>query len=280
MTHARDYNEDMRTSVVAVCVLAASSAYADELVQDPAASPGFTILLRQDAVSRAGGELTYFFIDGRDDMVMLRFDLHGHYVDPSSGLGGYAQVPISFLSDNTSETVLGGGEVGGIYIPKLASQEIGLVLRAGITLPTVSDEDNALIGLVASYLRPSDVFSQVPRSSTLRFSASPTLRSGTFFARLDAGLDINVYADGRDTIDPAIVLNAGAGVDLGTVAIMGEISTFALLGDEDFSLASAAVSVRSHAGPVQPYGALLIPIDKDASEPFHVGVLAGVEARL
>ena len=108
------------------------------------------------------------------------------------------------------------------------------------------------------------------------------IRSGNFFARLDAGLDINVYTDGGDGPDPGILINLGAGVDLGSAAIMAELTTIKITGDGggDFSITGAALSVRGHAGAVQPYGALLIPLDSDVQEVFDAGLLAGIEGRL
>ena len=238
-------------------------------------------MLRQDANSRLGGDITYFVLDGSADATVLRFDLHGHYVDPASGAGVYAQVPVTWFSENdNTETVLGGVEVGGIYIPKFNTPGFGMVLRGGITLPTVSDDDTALAGLVATYLRPIDLYAQIPKSSTLRLGASPMFRSGKFFARIDAGLDVNVYIDGSDTVDPGIVLDLGAGFDFGNAAIMGELSTLAITGDNGESISSFALSVRGNAGAVQPYGALIIPMDSDVKQTFDAGLLAGIEGRL
>ncbi|HEY5947032.1 MAG TPA: hypothetical protein VIV40_16120 [Kofleriaceae bacterium] len=270
----------MRTWVIVATLTCASSVYADELTEDPARSPGFVDILRQDANSRAGGELTYFFIDG-GDATLWRVDLHGHYVDPNSGFGGYAQIPITHVDDNNnSDTVLGGLEVGGLYIPKLSTPNVGLVLRAGLALPTVDNDDSALIGFLSSYMRPTDLYSQLPRAASLLLSASPMIRSGNFFARIDLGLDLNVYVDQGDTVDPGLLVNVGAGFDAGTAAIMGELSTLVVTGDNGDSLTSAALSVRFDAGSVQPYLALLLPVDNDVSDIFDAAIVVGIEGRL
>lgn len=269
----------VRTSVVVLVLVASGAAHGDEL-NEPTRAPGFVTMLRQDANSRAGADLTYFVLDSDSDTTLLRFDLHGHYVDPASGAGVYAQVPIAYATGGgDSETALGGVELGGIYIPKLSSQDIGVVLRAGLTLPTASEDDAGLIGLIATFMRPIDVYGQFPKSSTLRLGVSPIIRSGQFFARADLGLDINVYVDEGDTLDPALVVDVGAGIDLGGAAITGEITTLAITGDDGESLTSAALSVRG-TGRVQPYGALLIPVDDDVSDTFDLGLLAGIEGRL
>jgi hypothetical protein len=269
----------MRALAAVMMLVVTGNAAADDLAPTPAEAPGFVTMLRQDAVSRAGADLTYFVLDG-GDATLLRLDMHGHYVHAASGAGVYAQLPIAFLSDSgESETVLGGAEVGGIYIPQLASDQVGLVLRGGVTLPTVDDSDTALVGLYASFLRPTDIIGQIPQSSWLRLSASPIIRSGQYFARMDAGVDINIYNDDGDNIDPVLLLNFGAGADLGSAAIMVELTTIIVTEETDESITSAAVSVRG-TGSVQPYAALLLPIDNDVNSLFDLGILAGVEGRL
>jgi hypothetical protein len=272
----------MRIFSAMVVMTAVGSAHAQELAApDAAHAPGFVTLLRQDATSRIGGDLTYHVLDNGNDVTLLRLDLHAHYVNPTSGFGGYAQLPVTFAFGNgDSETGLGGAELGGIFIPKLSSPDIAVVLRAGLALPTVSDDDGGFINLLATYLRPTDLYAQLPQAATLRLSASPMFRSGNFFARIDAGLDYNVFIDQGDRVDPAFLLNLGAGVDLGSVALMGELSTLVTTADNSDSLTSAALSLRGHSGPVQPYAALLIPVDDDVSKVFDLGLLAGLESRL
>jgi hypothetical protein len=276
----------MRTGVLALVLLASGAARGDEL-NEPTRAPGFVTMLRQDANSRVGADLTYFIFDNESDATLLRFDIHGQYVDPVSGAGFYAQVPIAYLTgagnsvsgSGDSETAVGGIELGGIYIPKLSTPGLGLVLRAGLTLPNAPDDDAGLVGLFATFMRPIDVYAQFPKSSTLRLGVSPIIRSGQLFARADLGLDINVYTDQGDTLDPGLVVDVGVGVDLGGAAIMGEITTLAVTGDDGDSLTSAALSVRG-TGSVQPYGALLIPVDDDVSDVYDLGLLFGVEGRL
>ena len=270
----------MRVLTALTVIAMARGAHADDTIE-PTRAPGFVTLLRQDLNSRVGGDMTYLRINGDASGMLLRFDLHGHYVDPVSGLGAYGQLPITWISpDSNGRTALGGIEVGGIYVPKLSAPDLGVVFRAGITLPTVTDENAGYTALLATLLRPSDVMTMMYRSSTLRLAASPMLRSGQFFARGDFGLDINVYNDGEGTENPALIVGGGAGADLGGVAIMGEISMLAITGDGGDTVSSAALSVRGSAGSVQPYGALLIPVDNDVRRVFHPSFLLGVEGRL
>lgn len=266
-----------------VVVAAASPAFAEELAADraqvePTHSPGFVTTLRQDGVSRAGADLTYLSLEESGNTTLLRLDLHGHYVEPASGIGGYAQIPLLLVNGpDDSETVLGGVELGMIYIPKLATPGFAVVLRGGVTLPTVEDDTFAFAGLVATYLRPTDLYAQIPRSSTLRLAASPMFRSGPMFVRLDVGADINVYNDGGDTVDPGVLLNVGVGLDLGTMAVMTELTTIAVTGDSQDAISAAAISTRFRAWVVQPYAALLFPVDDDAGDAFDGGLLVGLE---
>src|SRR5262245_57724105 len=97
--------------VVAIHVLLVASAGADELGRpDPAQSPGFVNMLRQDASSRAGGEISYIGIANEPNLTLLRFDFHGHYVDANSGLGGYAQLPITSAT-GTGDSVTAFGNL-------------------------------------------------------------------------------------------------------------------------------------------------------------------------
>jgi hypothetical protein len=97
---------------------------------------------------------------------------------------------------------------------------------------------------------------------------------------MDGGLDINVYNDGGNEVDPGILLNFGAGADVGTGALMGEVTTLVITGDGGESISAAALSMRGNAGRVQPYAALLLPLDEEASDIFDLALLAGVEGRM
>ena len=256
--------------MVALC-LAAPAAMAD---------PGFLTLDRMDFESRAGGEFSYISVDA-NDVTSLRFDLHGHYVVPS-GFGGYAALPISYLEiGNNSETAIGNIELGGIFVPHMASPNFSLVLHGGVTLPTAGDSaDSIVTNAVAIVARITDVALIIPEGFTLRLGASPLFRSGMFFGRIDGGLDLNLSAQG-DNADPLVRFNLGGGLDLGTVSLTGEFAILISTEDNlnDNTATTLGVGVRGHAGKVQPYGGIVVPLD-DEYENIDFVVTLGLDVAL
>ena len=276
----------MRVLVIASLLLA-TPAVADGLGPSPTHSPGFTTLLRHDSQSRAGGDITYFILDGDNpnDARIMRFDLHGQFVDANSGFGGYAQVPITYFSDDSgSETVLGNAELGMIFVPKLSTPDFGLAARVGLIVPSGPEggflDQDAFIHATGTLLRITDLYNVIPDATSLRLAASPMFRGGTFFGRVDVGIDVNL-SDGDSNTNPetGFLLNIGGGVDLGSAALMGELATYRTFEDNSETLNVAAISVRG-TGAVQPYGALLIPLEDDVGNTIDLGFLFGIEARL
>ena len=276
----------MRLSLVVGSLVVPAAALAQP-VPEPATAPGFVQIDRYDATSVAGGDLTYIALDGSDDTV-VRFQLGGRFVDPASRFGGYINLPITYASgNNQSLTGIGNLEVGGLMIPKLGSGSTTLALHAGITLPTGSDGDDAFANLFGAFARPQDLYLALPGATTVRIGASPMFRSGNVFGRIDLGLDINLDVKGSDEkANPLMHLNAGVGVDLGTVALMGELSNvYVFSGDQggDIILSPInvfAISARMHSGRAMPYVSLVVPLDDDSGEVIDFGLTLGVEARL
>jgi hypothetical protein len=258
------------------------------LVGGSAAATPFVNINRHDHNSMAGGEVTYVDLDGSNDTTLLRFDLHGQYVDPGMGLGGYASVPIAFASgNNDSETALGNLEIGGIFVPKLNNPELRVILHGGLTLPTAPDEDNlgaAFVGVFAGYARVHDLYQVIPKGTTVRLGASPIYTSGQLVARLDAGVDVNLDSSDMDTADPAFHLNLGVGFYATPDAVvMAELSTLTIFDDndgDDDNVANAVIGGRFYAGSLQPYVGLIIPLDDDISEFMNLGLTIGLDARI
>lgn len=259
------------------------------LVGGSAAATPFVNINRHDVTSMAGGEVTYVDLDGANDTTLLRFDLHGQYVDPGMGVGGYASVPIAHANgDNDSETVLGNLEVGGIFVPKLSNPELRVVLHGGLTLPTAPDADNlgaAFVGVFAGYARIHDLYQTIPKGTTVRLGVSPIYSAGQLIARLDAGVDINLdSADQMDEADPAVHFNLGVGFwATPEMAVMAELSTLTIFDDtdnDDDSVANAIVGGRFYAGSVQPYVGIIIPLDDDVSEFMNLGLTLGLDAKI
>jgi hypothetical protein len=285
-----DYKGVMRTLVVVAGLVVPSVAAADVMVGDAAHIPHFVQIDRYDATSVVGGDLTYVALDGdlADDVTVMRVQLGGRYVDQQSRIGGYANIPVTYASGNDdSVTGIGNLEIGGLMLPKVGDGQTTLVLHAGITLPTGSsaDDDGFFANAFSTLARPQDAYLSLPKGTSLRLGISPLFRSGNVFGRFDLGFDINLDVDGNADTDPVMHLNAGVGVDLGNVALMGELSNVYVFDDNDdrdFSdrlLNVLALSARFAAGNALPYVSLMVPLD-DTTDAVDFALTAGIEAKL
>jgi hypothetical protein len=259
---------------------------------DPTQLPGFVTIDSFDASSRAGLEVSYVAPNLGSSGVsatVLRSSAHARLVDKASGLGGYARVPWTYehasLGDR-SDTVTDFGdlEVGAIYVPRLPSPHVGLVLHAGITAPTGEKLPEANLGTAASVTALPEFYNSLPRGTTAKLGVSPTLRSGRVFGRVDLGLDWNL--DAADVaIGKGIHYNAGLGILAGKVAVMVESQNLSILDTTSSShdrvtLSSFAVSARVDAGAVTPYAAVVIPMEDDSSDVVDFAITFGVDFRL
>jgi hypothetical protein len=279
----------MRLPLIAIVLVDPLLAHAEEPTVDAARSPGFVQIDRYDATSVAGGDLTYVSLDGiGEDVTVMRFQLGGRYVDPASQFGGYVNLPITYASgDGDSLTAIGNIELGGLMLPRIGDSSTAMVVHGGITLPTGSDGEDAFANLFGAFARPQDIYLALPKATTVRLGLSPMFRNGNVFGRADLGIDINLDVDGEgDEADPLMRLNVGVGVDLGSVAVMGELSNLYVFNDDegdsigDKMINVFALSARFNAGSAMPYASLLVPLDDDSSDVIDLALTLGVEARL
>ncbi|HEX4452944.1 MAG TPA: hypothetical protein VH143_18850, partial [Kofleriaceae bacterium] len=270
----------MRGVCLAVLFIAAT-ANADDIAEPHLpAPPSFVTLDRQDPVSRGGVELSYFVPNTASgaSATLMRFEGHAQYVDRDSGIGGYAQLPISYLSetagtDSDSETGIGDLEVGALYLRDFSRFGVIVVGHGGVSLPTGSTSDQAhFANFAASVSRLPDLYLSLPRSTAIRLGVSPLWQSGRVFARADFGLDVDSSGDGR-RYDTALRIDAGLGVMLDPVALTAEMTN-----DYDYTPSSTmtteatgsswidtvAIAARLVLGHVEPYAALVVPIDADS----------------
>lgn len=261
------------------------------IASGPAESPGFVAIDRLDATSRAGIDVTYLGPHNdifTDKAILFRVAAQARYVDPASGLGGYVRMPFAFASTTSSSiTDLGDVELGGIFAPKFGVPGLGIVLHAGVTLPTgESGENERVVGLAEALLALPDVYNSLPRATTIKLGVSPMIRIGAMFARIDLGLDLNV--DAKDTtIGNGIHYNAGIGVELGRTAVMLESENLSILDKHvangvyrGTTLNALALSARVSAGAVSPYFAVLIPLDDNTTKLFSIAATGGAEIRM
>jgi hypothetical protein len=291
----------MKRLTLAFMVLALSAGTAaaqDRSVADPVHDP--LTMDRFTPVSTFNFDLGYEVLD--DNVLFLdqifALTAAGHFVS-DSGAGGYAVIPLSFIStdppgaDGESDAILGNIEVGGLYAMPLG-RDADLIMHGGVALPTANDEspfegELDLYQPYASVPRMGDLVDRWPNSTWLRLGVSPMGRASMFFWRADVGIDL-MLDDDDDTasdIAPVLHVNVGAGVDLGGVDLMAELVTAITSDDDDTpavdegdSATTLAFGGRFGRGNVQPGLALLLPIDLDSYEALDMAIIASIAARM
>ncbi len=254
-----------------------SFAFADEPL-----APDFATLDRQSSHSTFGVDMGITTIDDVD-AEFARIDLHGQYVLPE-GYGVYGNLPMTtaFIDDEDNETAIGNLELGGMYNIRVRP-DMNLNLHAGLLLPTADDDfAGVFTNVFGSFGRITDLATSAPESTWLRVGVSPTLRSGNLFARADLGFDVAVDSPESSDTNTLLRANVGAGIDLGQVAVMGEVVTLGNLDaddDDEQFIHTGAVTARFDAGnDIAPSISISTPLDDDARGEAWT-LTAGVHAR-
>lgn len=275
-----------RTSAMLIAVLVGAAAPAARAGGGyrPIDVPGFATLDRMDGQSRWGidGGLTFFDnrANGGNSAHGLRLDLHGQYVG-QSGFGGYACVPVSWLLIDNANDQNGVGNIeGGVLYAIPAGQNFDVILRGGLTLPTANTDQGSLANILAGYGRITDIALAAPQTTWARLSASPVVRSGRLFFRLDAGVDAPISSDVN--ADSLLRLNVGVGFDTGTVAVAAELANVFDAGNTnsagDNSLSTLAVSAQFGSGSTVPMVALVLPLNNGVNKLIQLIAELGVES--
>jgi hypothetical protein len=234
-------------------------------------------------------ELAYNAYDddlfGQDRSVegtLLRFEFYGQYLAQVGAhrVGVYAWIPAvrSAGTEGDEESALGNPEVGGAFAI-VASPVTNLLLRGGLVHPT-EDEEDALAILFGSFGRLTDVHTSAPDVTWLRLGGSVLheVRHGAapFLLRADLGFDVPFSDD--DDIDALLRVNLAAGIDLDTVAVLGELATTGLIGgdaDERF-LHTVALTARAHKRYFSPSVGLVVPMDDSLKRFLDLVIVIGV----
>lgn len=246
-------------------LLAAGTALAQS--QDYAALPSFATLDRADSRTKAGLDVGLAL----GDASAQRFDLHGQYVT-GTGLGAYLSLPLAHASAGTG---LGNLDLGAVF----ALRNL-LTLRAGIVLPTASDDGSAA-NITAGWVRLADAVQAANELTALRLSASPMFRSGTLFARADLGADIVLKHPTGTSGRPVLRGNLGGGWDGGVVVVTAELVNN-IFTDSGRSVGdrfqhSFAASARLRIGNVEPSVAYIYGLDKVARDSYSAMLLVGLQ---
>jgi hypothetical protein len=274
----------MRAVVVMLVVgggVAAADDTAPEPPADPNRPPGFTLIERLDGNSWAGGDITYLVLDGDADTPVMRLSLHGRYVHPRRRLGGYVELPLAIETGSGDDTAgIGNLEVGGLFLPRFTSTDFGMTVRLGLTLPTGNEDRSGLLNLLATQVRPDDLYLALPHATSLRFGASPTWRFGRMYGKLAIGVDVNIDQSGPTDADTVFRLGFGIGADFDSVAITAEFANLFPTNDDADALSVGALGARFATGALRPYAALLVPLEDDTQAVYQVAITGGLEVAL
>ena len=254
----------MKAVVWLVATLACSVAAADP----------FVTMDRQSTGSELGFEGSYASSTGLGGD-LLRFDLHGQAMD-HRGFGFYGTLPFATLSGGgDSATAVGDVELGGIYATRRRS--LLLVLHAGLTVPTGTSSQDYAVDRAAAGARIADLYLSLPHATSLRFGASPIVRSGYVILRADVGLDVNLDHDDRLPVDTVLRIDGAIGVDLGPAILAAELANTFDSGRDVGWIDTVAIALRFKARRVHPYTALVFALDHDARELMHVAFTFGFD---
>jgi hypothetical protein len=201
------------------------------------------------------------------DGFAMRFNPYGQVFMPNRIAAVYGQLALSHLSsgDGESGTGVGNLELGGLFLPYGDSR---LILRAGLALPTASNDDlpDVLANFAAGNERLTDFVLIVPEYTTLRLSASTIQQMDNFFLRVDGGFDLVFSKPGGSDDAPSVFFraNIAGGIRTSVVDIAVELVNLAFVdGEVDGGITqrflhTAALSLRTqgenqfHFGPVFP----------------------------
>ena len=222
--------------------------------------------------------------DGNDDLsYAARVDLYGQFLGDVGvhRAGGYFSLPYARIEPEEGDGVdkVGHLELGALFATPLGATT-DAVLRGGFAFE-VSKEDEASFDSFALFLtsfgRLSDFVINAPDTKWARLSGSLLHRSHPYFVRADLGLDLS-FSVGDD--DPDARLNLAGGIDLESVALLGELSNLAGFtdSDDDEVLSTFAFTLRIPAGTISPAVSLVIPLDDAIQEAVDFVVVVGVRA--
>jgi hypothetical protein len=280
--------------LAALAVLAPATAAAEEAPPPPCA-----LLDRADGVNRAGIDLGWSSIDstGSVDFTAMRLDLHGQWLHPGLGIGGYAILPVSYAKIDpepgatNAEWVLGGAEIGGVMRRSL-SPEIEGVGHLGVTLPTAPEgtlsaaEITGFANGYAIWARPNDLPLAAAEAIYLRGGVSPIYRSGQLFLRGDFAVDVPLHSGADQDLLTLGRMNGASGALIGGGAVLLEVVnliSFETPDDDEDDRVLTFIGVSglfTVAGRWQIQPALLMPLDDEVNDAVDMAFILSVQALL
>jgi len=279
----------LRRFMIAFVLLAAFAA--------PAAAqrePDFATLDRGDGISHLGLDLAWIKLDPPPYDSVLHLELHGQYV-LQSGLGFYAALPINRSfgdgpdeEESDGEAAVADLDVGGLYV--ISGPELSWVFRLGLVAPIGGDDlGEFATNIRGANFRLTDVALAYPNDWWLRVAFSPLFHAHSVFLRIDLGVDVPFAENDEDIYrtDPIGRLNLAGGVDLGSAALMLELTNIAEFDDDDGDppededvFTNVAVTARFMGEVLQPFISVGTPIDKAVRDQVDVFIAGGIQGVL
>jgi hypothetical protein len=261
--------------------------------------PPCALLDRADGVSRAGVAVGWSALNDSSEVNFtgLRLDVHGQWVAPDLGVGGYAILPVSYgridpdVGPNNAEWSLGDAEVGGVYRRTLMP-ELDVAAHLGVTLPTApestfsADDRTGFANSFAIWARPNDLAQAYSEATFIRAGVSPIHVAEGWFARGDVGVDVPVHSGGGYDLTTLGRLNGAIGARFDRGAAMVEVVNLIALEKPDNEEADRLLSFLGLTGVFGVGGSwyvvpsLLIPLDDEINDAVDMAFLLGVEAAL
>lgn len=277
-----------------IAVLFPRAAAAEEVPPPPCA-----LLDRADGVDRAGVAFGYSALNDNDlvDFTALRIDVHGQWLLPLIGVGGYAILPVSYaridpdMGATNAEWVLGDIELG-VVSRRAIGPTLDMALHLGVTLPTApegtlsSTEVTGFANGFAIFARPTDLVQSFSQASYLRLGVTPIHRAGQLFVRVDGGIDVPIHSGTDEDLLTLGRLGGAIGAQLGRTSLMLELMNVIALekpdNDEDDRVLTflGLTGVFGAGDHVQPLVSLLLPLDDEINDVVDFSLIAGVQVLL
>jgi hypothetical protein len=245
------------------------------LAAPAAAEPTFVTLERADRGTRFGIQSSFQLYPHFSDNYGLRFELYFHHAPGAWGAYGHFAVGHIF-GQGDSVTALANLEGGGYYVARLDAAT-DLVFHFGASLPTASEADDAFTTNVLTHVeRNYDLVDALPDDGVVNLGL--TLRrplGARGFVQADLAMDVGLGGAHA----PIVHLNLGAGVWLGSVALLAEAAALTVEGHQLASLALGArfrAAANPHVAYVMAIGDDEITVDDDGGVIAHV-FSAGVQ---
>lgn len=276
---------DQRHSIIMACFLAwwSGPAAADTVQltpEKPPPAPSFITLDRNDGRSAIGASMG-LSMGQSDAPPAMRMDFYGR-VKFGRDLGLFTAIPVSVadVPGAASNIGIGNLEIGSYYLWDRGN--VPFLIRSSMVFAT-ADIAKSAVHARATPARFSDVVTSVPGVSSLRLSASMFYRHEQLFLRGDVGVDLPLWQEEVGDVPAVVRVNAGAGIDMGRFIATAELSNIMWLDNldaRDFFWPTFALGVQTRTASVEPYVAMVFPLNGGVRETVSFSAIVGVQMPL